>query len=408
MEQLRNKLRIKGDSDFSVTYKLNKINGIFNWYLYTEGFSKPFVDKMLSHFNVKKNDLIMDPFSGCGTTALACILKGYKSLSIEVNPFMHFVGKTKVNSLSLNSAKIKQYHIDIKNKIIQNSNKNIPSPPFLKDKPFFHKENLKQALIIKEAINQSGLDNKYIDFFLLHLSSILIKISDMVRAVDLRYRKTKQNKIDVYGLFDQKIEKAIEDLNSVDNIFVPENYFYNGDICNLGNNFNQFIGKIDFFITSPPYLNGTNYDRNTKLEMSFLEMIRSDEDLKNLRTKMVIAGINSTHTNNKYKTEFKFLDKLVEEVKNKAYDRRIPLMVRGYFNDMNLAIENICSLMKDGGRGVIVVGDSQFAGVYVETDLILAKICELNSLKVESIDIVRKRKSKNGMQLRESLIFVRK
>ena len=83
-------------------------------------------------------------------------------------------------------------------------------------------------------------------------------------------------------------------------------------------------------------------------------------------------------------------------------------MVKGYFNDMNLALANIASLMKNNGRGVIVIGDSQFAGVHIETDLILAKLCELNGLQVENIDIVRERKSKNGMKLRESLIFVRK
>lgn len=406
MEQLRNKLIFKDDSDLSVTYKLNKINGIFNWYPYTEGFSKPFVDKMLSHFKVGKDRIVMDPFSGCGTTALACTLNGYSSLSIEVNPFMHFIGKTKVSSLNLKTEKIKQYYSEIKNRINRNSYSDIPSPPFLKDKPFFNIENLKQAIIIKESINKSVPENKYKDFFLLHLSSILVKISDMVRAVDLRYRKTKQNKIDVYGIFYQKIEKAIEDLNSVSNVTLPKNEFYNEDICNLKDNLNQFIGKIDFFITSPPYLNGTNYDRNTKLEMGFLEMIKSDEDLRSLRTKMVIAGINSTRTNNKYKKELNFLDSLIEKVKTKAYDRRIPIMVKGYFNDMNLAIENIQALMKNGGRGVIVVGDSQFGGVYIETDLILAKICELNSLKVEGIDVVRERRSKNGMKLRESLIFV--
>ena len=113
-------------------------------------------------------------------------------------------------------------------------------------------------------------------------------------------------------------------------------------------------------------------------------------------------------TNNKYTVHLDFIEKLLVNVKKSAYDRRIPIMVGGYFNDMNLAIENISALMKNGGCGVIVVGDSQFGGVHIETDLILAKICELNSLTIERIDNVRERTSKNGMKLRESLIFVRK
>ena len=170
----------------------------------------------------------------------------------------------------------------------------------------------------------------------------------------------------------------------------------------------RFFGKIDYFITSPPYLNGTNYDRNTKLEMGFLEMIKTDEDLKELRTKMVIAGINSTSSKNKYNLDLNFLNNLIKSVTEKAYDRRIPIMVKGYFNDMSLAIQNIAKLMKDNSKGVIVVGDSQFGGVHIETDLILAKICEMIGLFVETIDVVRERRAKNGMKLRESLIFVRK
>ena len=53
MERLRNKLNYMDDSDFSVTYKLNKLNGIFNWYPY-QGFSKPFVDKMLDFMKPKE------------------------------------------------------------------------------------------------------------------------------------------------------------------------------------------------------------------------------------------------------------------------------------------------------------------------------------------------------------------
>ena len=408
MERLRSKLRIKDNSDFSVTYKLNKINGIFNWYPYTEGFSKPFVDKMLSYFNVKKSDLVMDPFSGCGTTALACTLNGYNSLSIEVNPFMHFIGKTKVDSLTLNRDKILKYFSEIKKVIIKNKLEDVSIPPFLKDKPFFNYNNLEQALFIKEAINKSVVEEDYRNFFLLHLSSILVSISNMVRAVDLRYRKTKQGKLDVFDIFYKNIEKALTDLDNVNNVPVSKKEFYNEDICNIKEPLKKYLGQVDFFITSPPYLNGTNYDRNTKLEMGFLEMIKSDEDLKNLRKKMITAGINSTHTDNKHRIKLDFLNNLIEKVESKAYDRRIPIMVKGYFEDMNIAISNITKLMKKGGRGVIVVGDSQFGGVHIETDIILAKICELNSLIVENIDVVRERRSKNGMKLRESLIFVRK
>ena len=406
MQHLKSKLTFKDDSDFSVTYKLNKVNGIFNWYPYTEGFSKPFVDKMLHHFGAKKGDLILDPFSGCGTTALSCTIQNINSLSIEVNPFMDFVGRAKNNSLKLDIHNLKDYFQKILDAIKKNQDVIIPS--FLKDKPFFHIDNLKQALIIKQAIIKNVYNKEFQEFYLLHLASILVKISDMIRAVDLRYRTNKPGRLDVFQIYKEKIEKAFENLYEYSYEEDSTHTFLNEDICNISEELKKYIGKIDFFITSPPYLNGTNYDRNTKLEMSFLDMLKNDEDLRNLRTKMVTAGINSTHTKNVYNTDISFLNDLINDVKRNAYDRRIPLMVKGYFSDMDLAIQNITKLMKKDAKGVIVIGDSQFGGVHIETDLILAEICKIHNLNIDKIDVVRARRSKNGMQLRESLIFVRK
>lgn len=407
MEHLRDMLLFKDDSDFTVTYKLNKVNGIFNWYPYTEGFSKPFVDKMLDYFGASTHSLIMDPFSGCGTTALACTLRSTPSISIEVNPFMNFVGKTKTESLVLDMGKLKEYHKKILDEIKISNKKDLEVPSFIKDKPFFDEDNLNEALMIKNAILRTIKgEPRYCNFFLLHLSSILVKISNMIRAVDLRYRKNKQGKLDVLTIYTEKIEKAFNDLNDCNLPSETETLFFNEDICNISDDLGDYTNKVDFFITSPPYLNGTNYDRNTKLEMGFLNLIKNDMDLHELRTKMVIAGINSTHTKNVYRTDLSFINSLIEEVKKHAYDRRIPIMVHGYFNDMAIAIQNISKLMKPGGKGVIVIGDSQFGGVHIETDLILARICEIQGLRVEKIDVVRERRSKNGMKLRESLIFV--
>ena len=128
----------------------------------------------------------------------------------------------------------------------------------------------------------------------------------MIRAVDLRYRKIKQGSLDVFSLFFEKAEKSIQDLLALDISPKIDPAFYNEDICNISHKLKQFQRKIDFLITSPPYLNGTNYDRNTKLEMGFLEMIKTDMDLRELRTKMVIAGINSTRSKNKYNLNLTF------------------------------------------------------------------------------------------------------
>ena len=55
----------------------------------------------------------------------------------------------------------------------------------------------------------------------------------------------------------------------------------------------KYNGKVDMIITSPPYINGTNYFRNTKLELWILDYIFCDSDSKKYRLEAITAGINN-------------------------------------------------------------------------------------------------------------------
>lgn len=50
------------------------------------------------------------------------------------------------------------------------------------------------------------------------------------------------------------------------------------------------------------------------------------------------------------------------------------------------------------------IGDSQFAGVHIPTHEILVKICESHGFKLYQEEILRKRRSKNGMILTQRLL----
>ena len=52
------------------------------------------------------------------------------------------------------------------------------------------------------------------------------------------------------------------------------------------------IAGTDALVTSPPYLNGTNYFRNTKVELWFLRRLHTREDLSRFRYQAITAGIN--------------------------------------------------------------------------------------------------------------------
>ncbi len=51
--------------------------------------------------------------------------------------------------------------------------------------------------------------------------------------------------------------------------------------------------RFDLAVTSPPYLNGTNYFRNTKIELWLLGLIDGESDLAGYHAQAVAAGINN-------------------------------------------------------------------------------------------------------------------
>ena len=103
------------------------------------------------------------------------------------------------------------------------------------------------------------------------------------------------------------------------------------------------FGTVDLVVTSPPYLNGTNYCRNTKLELLLLGLIHSENGLMDIRSKSVTAGINNVSKRIREPDVIAEVEEVATQLDECAYDVRIPRMVRAYFSDM----DSCCALTED-------------------------------------------------------------
>ena len=170
---------------------------------------------------------------------------------------------------------------------------------------------------------------------------------------------------------------------------------------------NEYIDTFDCVITSPPYLNGTNYIRNTKLELKLNDFISSENDLPSFHSKGIVAGINNVSKRTAIDTVLPVVEPYWEQLQPVAYDERIPKMVAGYFRDMDMVIQKLSRSMKSGGLFTMDIGDSQFAGVHIPTHLILSDICAQYGFALYDEEILRERRSKNGKVLTQRLLRYR-
>src|SRR3954470_22525802 len=68
------------------------------WYFFKEAFSPAIVGHAITETGCGTDDLVVDPFSGSGTTALEAASKGVNARGCEVNPFLAFVARAKLTT----------------------------------------------------------------------------------------------------------------------------------------------------------------------------------------------------------------------------------------------------------------------------------------------------------------------
>lgn len=385
------------------TFSLNKSEPIHRWYPYVEGYSSCLIAEELKKLLVLKPNIetIYDPFCGTGTTSLVASTYGIESFYSESNPFMQTVIETKVNvvrMLDVNIAipKLLEYRALIRTiKIESFSSWN----GFEK---FFGESQLNELLTIKKLISQE--DDVLVKCILtLALSAIVVKVSKMTRRGDLRYATEKEYREEsVLDCFIDKLDEMICDIQYHKAMVKCGTTKVSDDARK-----NDYVNAFDCVITSPPYLNGTNYIRNTKLELKLNDFILSEKDLPRFHSKGIVAGINNVSKRTTIDTVLPVVEPYLEQLQPVSYDARISKMVAGYFRDMDMVIQKLSTSIKPGGLFTMDIGDSQFAGVHIPTHQILSNICTQYGFYLYDEEILRERRSKNGMILTQRLLRYR-
>lgn len=395
------------------TFQGHKDFPLQSWYPYLEGYSPDFVDYIIDHFVPNNAKVIYDPFSGTGTTPLTATGRGYQAYYSEVNPLLQFL--TKVKSKARNIENRKKLINTLRNKLDtleKDIEEKIEDPELISsynnsfgESQFFKPEVFTKILKTRTFLNEIYFENVLVSEILTVATlSSLVENSLLKRQGDLRFRKGKEleelEKADYYTSIIARVENIIRDLEAIKPaeapVLITEDARTIGKLPQLG---------IDAVITSPPYLNGTNYFRNTKVELWFLGYLKNPSNLSNFRRMAVTAGINDVALKIPKQIDNAELRDLIFELEAKAYDKRIPKMVNDYFADMYTIFSNLKTQLNKGAVLAIDLGDSIYSGIHVKTDEILISVLENIGYTFEKEVILRRRQSNNGQELKQVLLI---
>jgi tRNA G10 N-methylase Trm11 len=395
------------------TYRSGNGEPLHNWFPLLEGYSSRFVKAVLQTYAPKARK-IFDPFSGTGATPLTVASMGLTGYYCELNPVLQFVTETKYRIMQLTDKMRKELAERVQDISFtvgfqlgsQNPDGHLRetySSTFNGSKFFDNdvfEDTLRLRTLSDDLLARSPLLGQV---FVVAVLASLVPASLMVRRGDLRYRRPEElatNRVSIHSEVSRRLQEIaleIAEINQIrgEAILVAEDAQALAKLPGL---------DIECVITSPPYLNGTNYFRNTKLELWFLRALGKSADLAMWRSKALTAGINDVTQVKCDKPYPDDIKEIVEDIKASAYDARIPLMVASYFRELNQFFHALSYQLASEAIVAIDIGDSRYGGVHVETDKLLGKLLSKQGFQALDSRTLRVRKSRDGGLLQQTLL----
>ena len=389
---------------------------LHEWYPYLEGYSPAFVEFVIANY-CSAAEVIFDPFGGTGTTPLTAAGLGKKAYFSEINPILQFLVASKVIALRLGDRERERLRaglLDLADNLDAHLC-NSPQDQRLRDtyratfgeSEFFDQDTFGDVLRCRALIDNLAAANPLTARFLtVAVLRSLIPASLLIRRGDLRFKTHKELVIkhaelgEETGTALRTMAFDIGRLPQIDEVptLILENAKNLGRIPPL---------MIDSVITSPPYLNGTNYIRNTKVELWFLRCLKQPDDLARFRFGSMTVGINDVTARKPIGDIPTSAGPVLKRLEDKAYDGRIPRMVGCFASEMYAILRALGGHMKVDGTIVIDIGDSAYAGVHVPTDRFIAESLDAAGFDLTEEHVLRQRFSRSQMRLTQKLLVFR-
>lgn len=347
---------------------------VHRWFRYSAGFSAQWVDELIAQRGCK-NEVILDPFAGSGTTLIAAQQAGCESYGVEAHPFVARIARAKL-LYSSDRIAFREFAERIAQEAVTRRGE-YPAFGELLQK-CFTPLSLRQldALRVTWEVAQDGSARSELCWLL--LVSILRSVSHVGTApwqyvLPNKSKKTKLLPLDAFRL---AADAMYSDMSRMRPAVAPAH------LCETDARTCDGVPdkSISLVITSPPYANNYDYADATRLEMTFMREVEGWGDLQHVVRRHLMRScsqhVPERSTSLAETLDTTALDPIRDEIEKvcselsavrltKGGRKTYHLMIACYFADMARVWSSLRRVCHEDAEVCMVLGDSAPYGVYV-------------------------------------------
>ena len=385
--------QIKIDPSWSFADKTRKDTSYIThgYHRYPAKFIPQIVSRLVKNYT-KQDELVVDPFGGCGTTVVESKVTGRSAVGVDINPVATLI--TEAKKTPIQPSRLDKHFLELTAKMSSfNEDTKVEVPKHERiDYWFGPTEKRKLAFLFSEISEIKNKDMRH--FFCCGLSNIFKNCSIWLQKSNKPTRDFNKNPTDPFKIFSRQIRSMIRG-NVIFFNLLEERGFLNTPCkvyCADARKIPIKTGSASLIVTSPPYVTSYEYADLHQLSALWFNHTKNISDFRK-------RFIGTSHYNKKDLV----LDSIIAEcIKNELMEKskKTADEVINYFGEMNQSFKEMKRILKKGGRTCIVIGNTKLKGVKILNAEVFVEQLQNLGFRIDNI-IQREIPSKNLPSMRD-------
>ncbi len=395
-----------------LTFRGNVAGGRHGWLRLTPAYSLHLVRELLKQS--RPEEFVLDPFSGTGTTPLACASLGIRCHAVDINPFLVWLGNLKLSRFERSTARSVRAAASRVADAARTPRPAAWKPDLHQIEKWWDSYSLLALAALFDAIRNLPCNKADGVSDLLHVAFCRV----MIQSANVSFghqsmsfkKKCEDAELveDTAALVAGRIADAfVAAVGEIANSLVvdpptAESRVFLGDSRNLPSVLAANNCRYTAVITSPPYPNRMSYIRELRPYMYWLGYLSNGRAAGELDWQAIggtwgcaTSMLNAWKPHGHGDVPFTHFHSIVSDIgKGHALLGRY---VHKYFEDIKTHILGLRKMLKPGARCHYIVGNSKFYDTMLPVEGIYAALFEDAGFVGVNIETIRKRTSKKEL-----------